>query len=51
MNRINKDAITDGLSLGKLTGLGLNRQELEENVRLTEWVVHDKQNLTFLVNT
>ncbi len=33
--------IPQGLNLKKLTGLGLNRRELDENPRLTDRMVHD----------
>jgi SAM-dependent methyltransferase len=36
-----KSHIPDNLGLKKLTGLGLNRQELEKNDALNERVVHD----------
>jgi SAM-dependent methyltransferase len=33
--------LPDSLELSKLTGLGLNREELAKNPRLTDYVVHD----------
>jgi SAM-dependent methyltransferase/FKBP-type peptidyl-prolyl cis-trans isomerase 2 len=33
--------LPDTLELGKVTGLGLNREELVKNPRLTDYVVHD----------
>ncbi len=33
--------ISDDLQLNRLVGLGLNRDELQKNTRLSEWVVHD----------
>lgn len=33
--------LPDRIRLEKLSGLGLNREELERNTQLTDWVVHD----------
>jgi len=46
--------IPQGLNLKKLTGLGLNRRELEKNPRLTDRMVHDLNqtpNLPFETDT